>query len=347
MALSSHSHQPFPPKPGVGPAVAFGGPTPVSSVTAPPPQARKKDNLQAELAAMHAIGVALGQLTDPETRARVLRWAKDRFDRDRQATGRGAVAPPTRRVAEAAPRREPVPSGPAVVIHVASAEPSRLLISPAAPVPAAGVQIPASEALAGTGQPVAKAPAAADEPSTKAPTAVDQPATKAPTAMDQPAMWALAGSNRPSIEKLTAGPALVGALKHSDQPAPIGEDPLSVPTLAVLEALTRSDRPDPTVEDPLAVPTLDAIEAFTSADRPDPTGEDLLSVSNLGEFFEHYPRPVMRLAPTGRPSAVGSSEAQPGVALAAPVQPVGEMLRDLATDFQKIIDEWHSASKDT
>ena len=51
----------------------------IRAVAKPFQEASEQDNaLQAELSAMQAIGVALGQLDEP-TRARVLQWAEQRF----------------------------------------------------------------------------------------------------------------------------------------------------------------------------------------------------------------------------------------------------------------------------
>jgi len=402
MASHGHSHQGFPPEFGVGPAVIFGGPSPGSNITSPPPHG--KDDLQSELAAMHAIGVALGQLTDPETRARVLRWAKDRFDRDRQATAAPTqTAPPTRPAAETAAPHEPAASGPAVVIHVASAEPTRLLTASAASVQA--VQPPMTEAPAGGGWPAAKR-TAADPPVAKVPTAAAQPMVKAPPVSAPPlakeattaAEPVLDGPtvSAPATKALTVSAQSVGSeltataqqatwpftLRSSRPPVekpatatrtPVLEDPLAVPTLAALGVMANPDRPDATSEDPLAVPSLATIEALTGADGSDPTGEDQLSVSNLDEFFgQRYPRPVMRLATGGTPPNVDSSDARPDGAsaeasdrfrkdeappalaaaeskpgrAAAPTPSVAEMLHDLAADFQQMVDQWHSSSRD-
>lgn len=400
MASYGHSHQNFPPEFGVGPAVVLGGPSPGSNVTSPPPHG--KDDLQSELAAMHAIGVALGQLTDPETRSRVLRWAKDRFDRDLQAAAPTQTAPPSRPTAETTAPHEPAGSGPAVVIHVGSAEPTRLLTSSASSVQSA--QPPVTEAPAGDSSPASRL---ADPPMDKVPAALAQPAVKAPPVSAPPLAKEATTAAQPVVDGLTVSAQATKALTLSDESVgselttaaqtatwpfslrrsrppveksatatrtPIFEDPLAVPTLAALDAMALGgDQPDPTAEDPLAVPSLATIEALTSPGLVDPTGEDQLSVSNLDEFFgQRYPRPVMRLATGGLPPNVGSSHARPNGAsaevgdlfsrdeeppaqaaaaakpgqVAAPTPSVAEMLHDLAADFQQMVDEWHSSSRD-
>ena len=348
MALYGHSHQSFPPEFGAGPTVVFGGSSHVSNST-PPPQG--KDDLQAELTAMQAIGTALGHLTDRDTRARVLRWATDRFCLDRRPTTPQPSAAPATRPGEAAASPEFAASAPSVVINVASAD----LVTPSAES-VATIRTPPTEPPTGASRPATRPATGIEPPPARTSTPSYVSAPKAPAA-EPPTSRPFAGG-RPAMERISP----------VTRPAP-PEDPLEVPTLAALEAMETADRLDSVVEDPLAVPSKAAIEALTSSDT---TMEDQLSVENLEEFFgqQRYPRPVMRLA-TGRapavaapppppamservessfsqeeaaPAQTGAEAPKPGEA--APAQSVTEMLHELAADFQKMVDEWHSSSRD-